>query len=44
MKSQIKSLNQKIVGLIKAVSFLERENARRKSDINQITTAVNRKG
>ncbi len=34
---QNKELNQR-------VQFLERENARRRSEVNQIASAVNRKG
>jgi hypothetical protein len=44
LELQIKKLIQQNLTLSNRINFLERENTRRRSDINQIASALNRKG
>jgi cell division protein FtsB len=41
---QLKFLETQVDGLKQRINFLERENNRRKSDVNQVASLINKKG
>lgn len=43
LEQQIKKLIQQNAVLVTRINFLERENHRRRSDINQLSSAINRR-
>lgn len=44
MEQQLAKLTQQVSELNRRVQFLERENTRRRSEVNQMASAINRKG
>lgn len=44
LEQQLNKLVQQVAELNRRVQFLERENSRRRSEVNQMSSAINRKG
>jgi hypothetical protein len=44
LEQQMNKLVQQVADLTRRVQFLERENSRRRSEVNQMASAINRKG